>query len=195
VSRSDGYLTDPYKVLSVVDPVTGNLIPSPTPGIALYRFENRPDQREKQSLFGLLKHDFSGHVLEATYRYMTDDWGIASQTLDTHLNWDLGGGKFLEPHLRFYSQTAADFYHTVLFNGEPLPTYATADYRLGEFDAVTLGMKFGTKTRSGQFSARVELYRQSGKPSPDALVGSLRTLDLTPDLTAVIGELTYRFNY
>jgi hypothetical protein len=196
VSRADGYLTDPYKILSVVDPVTGDLLPGSVPRIGLYLYEQRPDRREQKGFFGLIKHDFNQRVVvDASFRSMTDDWGIDSTTTDLHLRWDFGGDKFLEPHLRFYSQTAATFYRTVLFAGEPLPAFASADMRLGELDAVTVGLKFGAKTRSGLFSARFELYRQSNKPSPDALVGSLRSLDLTPDLTAVIGEITYRFKY
>jgi hypothetical protein len=193
VSRSDGYLTDPYKILSVVDPVTGDLAPGPDPGIGLYLFEQRPDSRDKRGLFGLVKHDFGGNVIDASYRAMTDDWGIDSQTLDMHYRWNFGSDKYFEPHLRFYKQTAADFYHTVLFAGEPLPAYASADYRLGDFDAVTLGFKYSAKTPLGQFAARIELYRQTAKPSPDALVGSLRGLDLTPDLKAIIAEVSYRF--
>jgi hypothetical protein len=193
VSRSDGYLTDPYKIISVVDPVTGDLAPGPASGIGLYLFEQRPDSRDKRSLFGLVKHDFSGNVLDASYRVMTDDWGVDSQTLDMHYRWNFGSDKYFEPHVRFYKQTAADFYHTVLFAGEPLPTYASADYRLGDFDAVTLGFKYGTKTPLGQFAGRVELYRQTAKPSPDAVFGSLSRLDLTPDLKAIIAEISFRF--
>jgi Protein of unknown function (DUF3570) len=194
VSRSDGYLTDPYKLISVVDPVTGDVAPGPA-GLGFYRYENRPDSREKRSLFGLLKRDFGGDVLDASYRVMTDDWGVHSRTFDLHYRWDLGSSSFVQPHLRLYSQTAADFYHTVLLYGAPLPAFATADYRLGQFDAVTVGFKYGKKTRSGEFSARVELYRQSGSPSPDALVGSLRGVNLTPDLTALIAQLSYKFDF
>jgi hypothetical protein len=194
-SQSDGYLTDPYKIISVVDPVTGDLTPGPDPGIGLYLYENRPSTRTKQSLYGLLKHDFSGNVLDASYRIMTDDWGVDSNTVDMHFRWRFSPDKFLEPHVRFYTQSAASFYHTVLFDGEPLPQYATADYRLAELNAMTLGLEFGAKTSAGQFSARLEVYRQSAKPSPDALVGSLRGLDLTPDLTAVIAQITYKFGW
>ena len=193
LSRSDGYLTDPYKMMSVVDPTSGDVVAGLDPGYGLYIYENRPDTREKRSLYGLLKHDFNGNVLDASYRIMTDDWGVRSKTLDLHYRWELSGDKFLQPHLRFYSQTAADFYHTVLLDGEPLPAYVSADYRLGKFDAATVGIKFGSKTRSGVFSARLEVYKQMGDPSPDALVGSLRTVDLNPDLTAVIAELSYKF--
>ena len=195
LSRSDGYLTDPYKMLSIVDPVTGDLAAGTDPGFGLYVYENRPDTRDQRSLYGLLKHDFNGNVLDASYRVMTDDWGVDSKTLDLHFRWELAADKFLQPHLRFYSQTAADFYHTVLFDGRPLPAYATADYRLGKIDAVTVGMKFGAKTRSGVFSARLEVYKQMGEPSPDALVGSLRTINLNPDLKAIIGEISYKFGW
>ncbi len=195
LSRSDGYLTDPYKVLSIVDPVSGDLAAGLDPGYGRYIYENRPDTRDKRSLYGLLKHDFNGSVLDASYRVMTDDWGVDSKTLDLHYRWELSGDKFVQPHLRFYSQSAADFYHTVLLDGEPLPMYATADYRLGKFDAVTVGVKYGAKTRSGLFSARIEVYKQMSKPSPDALVGSLQTVNLTPDLTALIAELSYKFGW
>jgi hypothetical protein len=194
-SQSDGYLTDPYKIVSVVDSVTGNLVPGPDPGIGLYVFENRPSSRTKDSLFAMLKHDFNGNVLDASYRIMRDDWGVDSHTVDMHFRWRFSPDKFLQPHVRFYSQTAASFYHTVLFNDQPMPQYATADYRLGEMSTVTLGLEFGAKTSGGQFSARLEFYRQTAKPSPDALVGSLRGLDLTPDMTAVIGQITYKFGW
>src|SRR6185503_14430110 len=127
-----GYLTDPYKVLSVVDPVTGNPGAGPVgSGLNRYLFESRPDSREKQSLYGLLKRDFDGNVLEASYRYMTDDWGVDSQTLELRYRWGFGENRYFQPHVRFYQQTAADFYRTVLFNGQALPAYATADHRLG----------------------------------------------------------------
>ena len=59
--------------------------------------------------------------------------------------------------MRFYPQTAADFYRTVLFDGAPLPTFVTADHRLGEFDGLTLGVKYGHATaRGGEWSARLE---------------------------------------
>ena len=54
LSDSSGYLNDPYKILSVVDPATGNGIPRP-PGPATgplheYRFESRPESRTKHGL-------------------------------------------------------------------------------------------------------------------------------------------------
>jgi hypothetical protein len=194
LSQSDGYLTDPYKILSVVDPVTGNPVAGPAgSGLNRYLYESRPDTRDKQSVFALLKHDFDGDVLEASYRYMTDDWGVDSHTLELRYRWSFGA-RYLQPHLRFYQQTAADFYRTVLFAGAPLPDHATADHRLGEFDGVTVGLKYGKATASGgEWSARVEYYTQSGNASPGSAVGALTRFDLYPDLNAVIAQFSYNF--
>jgi hypothetical protein len=194
LSQSDGYLNDPYKLLSVVDPVTGDPLTGPLgSGLNLYLYEGRPAARDKQSLYGLYKRDFGGDVFDVSYRYMTDDWGIDSHTIDLHYRWQFGAGKYLQPHLRFYSQNEADFYHTVLFDGQPLPQFATADYRLGRFDAFTIGLKYGKETQSGEFSTRLELYRQTGTADSAARVGSLRNLDLYPDLTAIIAQFSYKF--
>jgi hypothetical protein len=195
LSQSDGYLTDPYKLLSVVDPVTGNPVAGPPgSGRYAYLYENRPGTRDKQSVYALLKRDFDGDVLEASYRYMTDDWDVVSHTVELRYRWTFGGGRYLQPHVRFYQQTAADFYDTVLFAGAPLPAYATADHRLGEFDGLTVGLKYGHATaRGAEWSARIEYYTQSGNASPGAAVGALANLDLYPDLNALIAQFSYKF--
>lgn len=195
LSSSDGYLTDPYKLLSVVDPVLGDPIAAP-PGLNmdyLYLFESRPDTREKQGFYGLLKRDVGGDVFDISYRYMTDDWDIDSHTVDLHYRWNLQSGRYIQPHIRFYSQTAAGFFHSTLFDGEPLPAYATADYRLSEFDGITIGIKFGKPTRRGEMSARLEFYQQSGSASPGSSVGSLQGFNLNPELNAVIVQFSYNF--
>lgn len=195
LSQADGYLTDPYKVLSVVDPFTGVPVAGPAgSGLRRYLFESRPGTRDKQSLYGLLKRDFDGDVLEASYRYMTDDWGVDSHTIELRYRWNFGTARYFQPHVRFYQQTAADFYRTVLFDGAPLPAYATADHRLGEFDGLTFGVKYGQGTaRGSEWSARLEYYTQTGDPAPGAAVGALAGYDLYPDLNAVIAQFSYKF--
>jgi hypothetical protein len=173
-----------------VDPVTGEPVSADS---GSYLFEKRPDTRTKQSLFGLIKQDFGGHVLEASYRYMTDDWGIDSQTVDLHLRLAMGEGRYLQPHVRYYTQTAADFYRTVLFDGEPLPGFASADYRLAAFDGVTLGFKYGWRGTLGDWSLRAELYQQTGKASAGSDVGVLRDLDLDPGMKAIIAQFSLKF--
>ena len=140
-SDSSGYLTGPYKILSVVDPVTGDTVArAPATGVlgpaGFYRYESRPDSRRKQGLYAELKHDFTGKVLGVSYRFGTDDWGIDSHTLDARLRWPIGEFNYVEPHLRYYTQRAVDFYRFSLLDGDPLPSFASADARLADLDGV-----------------------------------------------------------
>jgi hypothetical protein len=199
-SDSSGYLTDPYKILAIVDPVSGDpVVRVPTPGVEgpshEYRFEGRPDSRTKHSLYAQAKYYMNGKVLDASYRYMTDDWNIDSHTIDLRYRWPVGERSYFEPHVRFYSQTHADFYNTSLASDQPLPTYASSDYRLGEFDAFTVGLKYGWKTASGnEISARLEYYSSDGNVPDYLVIGTNQQADLLyPDLDAIIAQLSYRF--
>jgi Protein of unknown function (DUF3570) len=198
LSDSSGYLNDPYKILSVVDPTTGNAIGrTPVPGsgpLHEYRFENRPDQRTKHSFFLQGKYFIDGKVLDMSWRYMTDDWGIDSHTLDATFRWPLGERSWLEPHLRLYTQTEADFYRASLPAGE-LPAYASADYRLAAFDAFTAGIKYGRRTSTGnELAVRLEYYRQDGEISADQLFGDHSSEALYPGLDAIIVNFSYGFD-
>jgi hypothetical protein len=199
-SNSSGYLTDPYKFLSLVDGTTGDTIPrTPAPGAEgpshEFRFENRPDERTKHSFYGQAKYYMGGKVLDASYRYMTDDWEIDSHTLDLRLRWPLGESSYIEPHFRFYTQSEAEFYTISLVDGSELPQFASADYRLGKFDAVTAGLKYGWKTRSGnEFSIRAEIYQQNGTIPGDLLIGNQVGRETYPDLDAIILQFSYRFS-
>ena len=198
-SDSSGYLTDPYKVLTVVDGLTGEAIANPpTQGVLspshVYLYENRPEDRTKHSLFSQAKYYMGGKVLDASYRYMTDDWEIDSHTLDVRYRWPIGPRSYIEPHFRYYTQTAAEFYTLSLIDGDIVPEFASADYRLGDFDAITAGLKYGWKMRGGNdVSVRLEFYRQSANLSPGSLLGSQADQDNAPDLNAIIFQVGYRF--
>ncbi len=198
-SDSSGYLTDPYKILSVVDPVTGDLIGrTPAPGASgpngVYRFENRPDSRRKQGLYAEMRHDFSGKVLQVGYRFSTDDWEVDSHTLESRLRLPFGESNYFEPHVRYYTQSAASFYRYSLPNTVPLPQFASADARLSDMSAVTVGLKFGHETAGGgEWNARLEFYRQTSKAPADRLIGNQIGNVQMPDFDAVILQFGYRF--
>ena len=198
-SDSSGYLTDPYKILSVVDPVTGELVGrTPAPGesgpIGVYLFESRPDSRRKEGLYTELRHDFSGKVLQVGYRYSTDDWDVDSHTLESRLRFPMGGSSYLEPHVRYYTQTAASFYRYSLANVSPLPEFASADARLSDMSAVTAGLKFGHVTAGGnEWNARLEFYRQTAKAPSEVLIGNQIGNTQMPDFDAVILQFGYHF--
>ena len=199
-SDASGYLNDPYKYVSIVDPVTGDpIVHVPAPGATgpshEHVFENRPGDRTKHSLYTQAKYYMDGKVLDASYRYMTDDWDIDSHTLDVRYRWPLSDGKYLEPHFRYYSQSEAEFYRPSLADLAPLPSYASADYRLGDFDAITAGIKYGWETESGsEWSARLEFYTADGKVPGNLRIGSNQSgREIYPDLDAIIAQISYRF--
>ncbi|MET0660757.1 MAG: DUF3570 domain-containing protein [Steroidobacteraceae bacterium] len=198
-SDSSGYLNDPYKILSVVDPVTGDTLTRIPVGGAqgpngLYMYESRPDSRTKQSLYAEMKHAFGKPVLHLAYRFMTDDWGIDSSTLDARLRWPVGASSYIEPQLRYYTQSEADFYRASIVSGRPLPEFASADFRLGNFDAITGGFKFGHVTSGGnEWSVRAEYYMQSGDVPSEQIIGNQHNREQYPDLNAVIVQFGYKF--
>ncbi len=188
-SMVDGYLTDPFKVISVIN----------FDGIAQdYIYENRPDSRVKQSTFMQTKYHFDESLLntvaDISYRYMWDDWDITSHTIDTRFTIPVGRASYIEPHIRFYQQGAADFYQPYIIDDQKSVDFVSADYRIGEMTAVTVGAKYGVVLNGGnELSFRIEYYRQmptdAGFVDPNGLNG----LDKYPVVEAVIAQVSYSF--
>lgn len=174
----DGYLTDPYKILSVVtNPSSSTLASTP------YLYEKRPDSRARQALYWKTVHQFSNEdVLNVSYRYYWDDWGISSHTVDARYRFEMANGHYLMPHARYYLQDKADFYHYKLVDGS-IPQYASADYRLADMSTTTLGLKYGIPMKNdSELAVRAEVMKQ--KSEGDAPF---------PDVDAVILQLNYSF--
>jgi Protein of unknown function (DUF3570) len=186
LDHSQGYLTDPYRILSVLDP---------TGGVTGYRYENRPGSRTRQSLYWLNKVALGPTVLDVSYRRGKDSWSINSDTVDAHLRIELGHAIYLEPHARWYHQGAANFYNLYLSESATLPIYASADPRLAAFVGTTFGLKFGvTAGRYGEFSLRLEEYQQ--RPSDQSsTLPQLQGLNLNPNLRATIAQLSWRLMF
>ena len=185
-SKVSGYQTDPYKIVSQVDPVTGD--PDN------YLFELRPEDRARHVLYGKVNHHLGRDIVSMSYRFMTDDWGIQSHTLDFTYRWNFSKTKYLRPHFRYYNQGAADFYKRYLVSGEELPAAVSADYRLGDMIAYTVGLKHGRKLGNGHdLSFRLEYYMQTGESHPADAIGVLKDYDLYPTVGAVIFQVGYSF--
>jgi len=188
--HSSGYLTDPYKILSVLEnDGSGDLR---TTGTSPYVHENRPDNRTFQTIYWKGVHQFGNEgVLTLAYRYGWDDWGINSNTYDVRYRHELGNGHYLQPHYRHYNQSAADFYRQTLIDGElPKLDYASADSRLGELTTKTIGLKYGVEFKGGgEFNIRVESMKQTGKTRAQDAVGKLQGMDLFPDNKATMVQV------
>lgn len=190
--RGSGHHSDPYKVLSILDGnglLTGDR----------YIVESRPRSRTRHSLQWQSKWHLTRDVVDASYRYYRDDWGISAHTLDARYRYELGGGLSLEPHLRWYRQSKADFYRTWLDEGADYDSatsqsrlaHASADTRLAAFSAQTIGLKFAAALSNGQqLSLRVESYRQTLE-QPGGVPVALQGLELVPKLRATSVMLGY----
>jgi hypothetical protein len=208
LSASSGYHTDPYKMLTVLD-ASDNLIGTGAANEYKYLFEARPDSRMRHSLYAQYKYIFTEDVLDLSWRFTTDDWGIQSNTLDFKYRWNATSSFYVEPHLRYYVQNEADFWKPYLKDGAdvsvgagpdpviaPLVTEATADPRLGAFTATTVGAKFGwILGRDNEISLRVEQYDQAADAPAAPAGGNLAGQELMPDTSATMVTVGYSFRW
>jgi len=195
ISVSDGYLSDPFKIVSVIDDAAGINFGGnfQQAGNNLYLYEKRPDSRTKQALYWQTKYQReNADIIDVSYRYMFDDWGVDSHTLDLKYRWQLGQ-HYLEPQLRWYSQSAADFYQRFLTaSNYTAVSEVSADYRLGDLDTYTIGLKYGYRIADKQeFYTRLSLYQQQS--SGTSGFGTLASQELYPSTTAVMLTAGYKF--
>ena len=184
-SQSSGYLDNPYKLLSAVDPASGRTLD--------HVFERRPDSRTKESVFWRMKYAMDSGAMDLSYRYMWDSWRIRSHTAELKYAWSFVGGS-LEPSIRYYSQSSAEFYAPYLQYVEYLPKNASADSRLGAFDAFSAGVKYTfTLDRKSDLGVKVEYYQQKGQDTMEDAVGILKDADLFPEVSALVVQGFWTF--
>ena len=147
-------------------------------------------------MYWKINHQFTNDVVYLTYRYYWDDWNIKSHTVDLRYRYQLGRHTYLQPHARYYKQTAADFYRYFLVDGQDLPDYASADYRLGAMTTETIGLLFGAElSKRSEFNVRAEYIQQSGNSHPSEAVGVLQKYDLFPTVKAYVFQLSYNYKF
>jgi hypothetical protein len=188
--RFHGYLNDPYKITSVLD-TAGNTLG--------YVYESRPDERTRKSAFLENRLGWSNGAAGLSLRYMQDDWGIHSDTAQAHVHFSFADRQqYLEPSIRWYRQSAADFYTPWLTLEKPATGFQASDSRLGAFHAFTYGVKYAYKLSSdaglagSEFSVRLEYYQQTQDHRLAAPV-LLQNLDLYPGLKAILLQFGWRF--
>jgi len=157
---ANGYMNDPYKVFSVVD----------AGGVEWDQyFEGRPDSRTRWSITANLNHMTfpNNNGIHLSYRYYSDDWDVQSHTLDYAHRFIFGNADYLEPRIRLYTQTKAEFYQNSFVDpnvgGTPdLPQYLSADYRLDDMSDATVGLTYGVRFGSdADLRTRLEYLYQS----------------------------------
>jgi len=175
-----GYLTDPYKQVSVVDPSQGNK------EIAIL-YEKRPESRITQSIFFKAMNVVSDSVAaHMSYRFFWDDWDVNAHTVDGKIRFDVSSRSYFQPHVRVSFQSAAFFSQAYIESDTKTdnpfadkPDYISADHRLSEQGTITAGIKYGrTLGKDGKFGIRVEQMHQKYKANllPDMKVWIVQAL-------------------
>lgn len=166
--RATGYLADPYKLVQKNIQVFPGIFLRSTFG------ENRPAERDKWIALAAVNRAFpeSNGTLDASARFYHDTFGTNSGTLDLAWLQRLGGRFILTPHLRYYQQDAADFYHyrlddtsIVPVGGPPNPqgVFYSSDYRLSALRTASYGLKaVWAMTDRFQLDAALERYAMRG---------------------------------
>jgi hypothetical protein len=110
---------------------------------------------------------------------------------------DLGDDWYLEPHVRYYQQSAAEFFTIGLVDGQLLPDFATGDYRLGALRSLTVGTTFAFHLfdNPAEWTVRAEYIRQAGDSSPPSALGVQRRFDLAPAINTFTVVVGYSFRF
>ncbi|HEY0515323.1 MAG TPA: DUF3570 domain-containing protein [Thermoanaerobaculia bacterium] len=184
-----GYLTEPYKVISLVSPFNGLPVGQLT--------DNRPSSRTRSSALLSSVYHLRNDIIYTSYRYYWDTWSVRSNTIDLKYRHDLREGWYFEPHVRYYRQGAASFYTIGLSTQLAPPEYATADYRLGRLTTLTIGADFGFRVgdNPSQWTLRAEYIRQKGDGLDPNADGVQSSFDPSPAINTVTAVIGYSFNF
>ncbi len=165
LGRTDGYLSDPYKLTEV----NGVLVP-----------ESRPDTKDRQILYASLSRFFPSlnGSAETSYRFYNDSFGIQAHTAALAWYQKIGEHWIVRPLVRYYMQSEADFY-AVRFTGTP-DDYSS-DYRISEMNSFGGGLKVIWSPNSRlSMDVSYERYEQQGQDgvTPDSLYPSANMIML-----------------
>ena len=142
-----GFISDPYKLAEV----NGQLI-----------YEKRPDSKNKEIFFVGLQQFITplDASVDLGFRYYTDSFGVNAETMSLAWYQKVGPEFIISPIVRYYQQTAANFYD-VRFSGSP--EFYSSDYRISDLTSISYGVKFiWMPTPKLTLDAGVERYQMTG---------------------------------
>ena len=187
--RDQGYLTDPYKGVSLLDgqgePVT-------------WVSEGRPGSRTRATLFWGNALHLGRDVVHADYRRYQDNWGVQSNTFTLQYWWKPEAGLpglRVRPELRVSTQRKADCYAHSMLQSEyeaQAPSTLTADSRLAGMQSVGASLRLDLPAADwGQLWIKPMWMNEHFALFPDA-VGAQHSVDLVPDLQVWMVTIGFR---
>jgi Protein of unknown function (DUF3570) len=180
-TRSTGFLENPYKLTWMFAPQINRETGEPYRDGDYYSalgeafFEQRPDERNLFTWNARWTQYIQplDAALHLGYSFSHDDWGINAHTFDADWVQPLGWGWTVTPRIRYYSQSAADFYTTSLTSlvgvldrpdmAELLPAHFTSDQRLSGYGTLSGGVTVAKQFAKGiGVEAGFEYYTHQG---------------------------------
>lgn len=189
-TRYDGYLSDPYKrvqVMNLPDSSTGPTGNCPSTLCA----DRRPDQRTQWDWTvryrkSAIEYNAAFHL---DYRYYSNDWQVKSHTVETAWYQNFAENWQVAPQVRWYTQTDAAFYQ-IYFENPRNDGFYSSDYRLSAFDAVSAKIKLSRFFGFGALHVSYEAYSSdAGKGRNELSAGSPALVDFTH----VTAGIDYKF--
>lgn len=181
--HSSGYLADPYRAISQ-DPF---IFPTP---------ENRPESQNRWVAKAAARHYFPNHkaALSGSYRFFVNNESLVGHTFELKWIQQVTEQFSVTPYLRYYQQTASEYYTPTLDNAKFIGDLAvqgeapffSPDYRLSAFDAVTYGMKFTYEASQNlSLDLQLERYEMSGRSAetPDIFFPSANVISVGANYT------------
>lgn len=140
----DGFLSDPYKEAFVA----GTRVQ-----------DNRPGGREQLTLLNRIRRFFPKWrgALHADYRFFADDWEIDSHTFELGWHQILPHQWVVAPSVRYYTQSQA-FFYAPFYNVARNDGFASSDYRLSPYGAVSFRLKARKSIGTWSFNLGWEVY-------------------------------------
>jgi hypothetical protein len=144
LNNEHGYLSDPYKLVSIGDEVRADL---------------RPGRRTEIAWLVRYRRAFAAPdaALHLDYRYAQDSWGVVSHTVEAAWYQTLPSHWELVPGLRYYSQQQARFY-APFFVDPAAHDFYSSDYRLGTFGAISASLNLRKRIGAWELSGGFERY-------------------------------------
>lgn len=144
--HGDGFLSDPYKLVYVQSTAT------------TYN-ESRPDGRNNYVVTARLRQAVPSlaAAIHADYRFYRDDWKVESHTVELSWQQSFGENWRVAPGLRWYSQSEA-FFYSAYFPDFRHDGFASSDYRLSPFGALSATLDVSYKLRNWAFGVSGAYY-------------------------------------
>lgn len=107
--------------------------------------EKMPSKRVRHALYSKWVHSINEKsAFHLSYRYYQDDWDVQAHTLEWGPRFSFYQDQyFLMPTVRYYEQTAADFYSPSFVSEQK---HMTSDSDLEEFNSFRYGVAFSSDT-------------------------------------------------